>query len=106
MSAIKDVLEDMTTWTMLDWYADELHGNWAPVEQVTEAYAIRDWFQRDIEKRYNISTEGFIEMMKLHTSYEASMTDCELEEYQATWADDAARLHNYYRQALRLEVAA
>lgn len=106
MSAIKQVLDDLTSYEMLDWYADELHGNWAPADEVAEAFAIRDWFQRDIEKRYNISTEGFIEMLKMHSEYVDSLHDSDLEEYEATWAEDAARMHNYYRQAYRHEVAA
>jgi hypothetical protein len=106
MSAIKHVLEELTTYELLDWYADELHGNWAPADEVAEAFAIRDWFQRDFEKRYNISTEGFIEMLKMHTEYVDSLHDSDLEEYEATWAEDAARMHNYYRQAYRSEVAA
>ena len=106
MSAIKEVLEDLTAYEMLDWYADEVHGNWAPADEIEEAFGIRDWFQRDIEKRYNISTEGFIEMLKLHTEYVDSMHEDDLAEYEATWAEDAARIFNYYRQAFRLEVAA
>ena len=106
MSAIKDVLEDLTAYEMLDWYADEIHGNWAPANEVAEAFAIRDWFQRDIEKRYNISTEGFIEMLKMHTEYVDTMHESDLAEYEATWAEQAQLIHNYYRQAYRLEVAA
>ena len=106
MSAMKAILEDMTSYELLDWYADELHGNWAPANEVAEAFSIRDWFQRDIEKRYNISTEGFIEMMKMHAEYVDTMHESDLEEYEATWAEQAKIIHSYYRQAYRHEVAA
>ena len=106
MSAIKAILEDMTSYEMLDWYADELHGNWKPATEVEEAFAIRDWLQRDIEKRYNISTEGFVEMLKMHSEYVDTMHESDLQEYEAAWAEQAQLIHNYYRQAYRHEVAA
>jgi hypothetical protein len=106
MSAIKNILEDLTAYELLDWYADELHGNWAPANEVAEAYDIRNWLQADIEKRYNISTEGFIEMLKMHAEYVATMHDDELEEYEAEWAQQAKAMHNYYRQAFRASVVA
>ena len=106
MSAIKNILEDLTTYELLDWYADELHGNWEPADKVAEAFKVRDWFQADIEQRYDITTQGFIEMLKLHSEYVDSMHDDDLEEYQAGWAQQAQAMHNYYRQAYRSSVVA
>ena len=106
MSGIKAILEDLTTYEMLDWYADELAGNWEPEQKVAEAFAVRDWFQRDIEQRYNITTEGFIEMLKMHSDYVNTMHDDDLEEYEHNWALQAQAMFNYYRQPYRAEVAA
>ena len=106
MSAMKAILDDLTTYELLDWYADDQAGNWAPADEVAEALAIRDWFQRDIEKRYNISTEGFFEMLKMHSEYVYEMHDDDLQEYEADWALQAQAMHNYYRQAFRASVVA
>jgi hypothetical protein len=106
MSAMKAILDDLTTFELLDWYADELHGNWAPAHEVAEAFDIRNWFQADIEKRYNITTEGFIEMLKMHSEYVNTMHDDDLHEYEADWALQAQAMHNYYRQAFRASVVA
>jgi hypothetical protein len=106
MSKIKEVLEDLTVYELLDWYADELAGNWAPKTEVEEAYNIRNWYQQDVEKRYNITTEGFIEMMKMHSEYVNNMTDLETDEYDENWSSQAKIVHKYYRQAYQASLAA
>jgi RNA polymerase-interacting CarD/CdnL/TRCF family regulator len=99
MSATKNAYETLRTWELLDWYADEAHGNWEAEEIIKKAFIVRDYYQTEAQKDLGIEEKQFAKFVDWHYSNINQMSEEEEEQhYHENWAEEAKVFYNYYAQ--------
>lgn len=95
----KDAPDDLRTWELLDWYADEKLGNWADQKDIEQAFAVRDYYQTVIQDKYGLDATQFEEFINWHFEYYWSLTQEQQEEHIGNaWSLEATAQFRYWRQ--------
>ena len=105
MSAMKQVIEELQTYELLDWYADTYLDRCTDDDKVNEAFRILNWFRTGLMIDWNVNLAQFNEVWENYLQMTEDLIDAGLQVPDTEYEQNAIAMFNYYSQAYKAQVA-